>query len=133
MIYGPLLLLSIALFELFVLLNMAASAKTILTRSRESMRVLASSTLSDDEKESFVRRGSLAILKATLALAAKLLLTAAILFAIFEGIVAIFPTLRQPLLDSFLSPLVILILTVAILGYAWARKLALRHLPTSAH
>jgi hypothetical protein len=127
-IYAPLLILCITLFELFALLNMAASAKTILTRSQEAMRVLASHDLSDDEKESSVRRGSLAILKATLALAAKLLLTGAILFALFELIVAIFPALRQPLLDSFVSPLVIVILTVAIIVYAWARKLALRHL-----
>jgi hypothetical protein len=126
MIYGPLLLLSVALFELFVLLKMAESARTILASSREAMRILASPDLGDDEKESCMRRGSLEILKATLGLAGKLLLMGAILFALFELIVAIFPALRQPLPESLVSPTVIVILTVAVIGYAWLRKLALR-------
>jgi uncharacterized membrane protein len=42
----------------------------------------------------------------------------AILFALFELIVAILPALRQPLLESLVSPTVIVILTVAVIGYA---------------
>jgi hypothetical protein len=122
MIYGPLLFLSIVLFELFVLLRMVDNARSILASSREAMRVLASRDLTDDEKEASVRRGSLEILKATLLLAAKLLLTGAILFALFQLIVRIYPDLRQPLADSLVSPVAIAILTVAIMGYAWARK-----------
>jgi hypothetical protein len=126
MIYGPLVFLSIVLFELFLLLKMGENARHIIASSREAMRVLASRDLADEEKESFMRRGSLEILKATLRLAGKLLLAGGILFALFELIVAIFPGLRQPLLESFVSPGVIAILTAAIIGYAWARKVALR-------
>jgi hypothetical protein len=122
MIYGLLLFLSIALFELFVLLRMVDNARTILANSQEAMRVLASRDLTDDEKESSMRRGSLEILKATLRLAAKLLLMGAILFALFQLFVMIFPDLRQPLLDSLVSPSGIAILTVAMMGYAWARR-----------
>jgi hypothetical protein len=57
-----------------------------------------------------------------LRLAAKLLLTGAILFALFQLIVTIFPDLKQPLLDSLLSPTVIAILTVTMIAYAWARR-----------
>jgi hypothetical protein len=126
MIYGPLLFLSLVLFELFLRLKMGENARTIIASSQEAMRVLASSELADEEKESFMRRGSLEILKATLSLAAKFVLAGAILFALFELIVAIFPGLREPLIESFFSPTVIVILTVAIIGYAWARKAALR-------
>ena len=122
MIYGPLLFLSIVLFELFVLLRMVDNARTILASSQDAMRVLASRDLTDDEKESVMRRGSLEILNATLRLAAKLLLTGAILFALFQLIVTIFPDLKQPLLDSLLSPTVIAILTVTMIAYAWARR-----------
>jgi hypothetical protein len=126
MIYGPLLFLSFLLFELFLLLKLGENAKAILASSQEAMRVLASRELADDEKEHFMRRGSIEILKATLGLAAKLLLVAGILFALFELFVTIFPGLRQPLLESLVSPTVIGILTAAVVGYAWARKAALR-------
>jgi hypothetical protein len=128
MIYGPLLFMSVVLFELFLRLKMGENAKTILASSQEAMRVLAASDLADEEKELFMRRGSVEILKATLLLAAKLVLAGAILFALFELIVMMFPALRQPLLDSFVSPSVIAILTVAVIGYAWLRKAALRRL-----
>lgn len=128
MIYGPLLFMSLVLFELFLLLKMGQNAKTIIASSQEAMRVLASRELADEEKESFMRRGSVQILKATLSLAAKFLLAGAILFALFELFVVLFPSLRQPLLESLLSPTVLAILTVAIVGYAWARKAALRRL-----
>jgi len=128
MIYGPLLLLSVALFELFLLLKIGRSAKTILASSQDAMRVLKSPELGDDQKESLMRRGSVEILKATMGLAAKLLLIGAILFVLFELIVAIFPDLRQRLLESLVSPGVIALLTVAVVGYAWARKAALRRL-----
>ena len=128
MIYGPLLFMSVVLFELFRLLEMGENAKTIITRSQEAVRVLNSPDLADDEKESFMRRGSFEILKATLRLAAKLFLAGGVLFALFQLIVAIFPGLRQPLLESFVSPGVIAILTAAVIGYAWARKAALRAL-----
>jgi uncharacterized membrane protein len=126
MIYGPLIFLSLVLFELFLQLKMGENAKTILASSQEAMRVLASRELADEEKESCMRRGSLEILKATLRLAGKFFLACAILFALFELIVAVFPDLRQPLLESLVSPSVIAILTVAIIGYAWARKRALQ-------
>ena len=126
MIYGPLVLLSVVLFELFRLLRMGRNARTIIASSQEAMRVLRSADLADEEKESFMRRGSIEILKATLLLAAKLIFAGAILFALFELIVVILPDLRQPLLASLLSPSVIVILTAVVLGYAWARKAALR-------
>jgi len=127
MVYGPLLLLSIVLFELFVLLKMGENAKAIIASSHQAMKVLASSDLADEEKEAFMRRGSVEILKATLGLAAKLVLAGAILFALFELIVMLFPTLRQPLIESFVSPVVIVILTVVVVAYAWVRKATLRH------
>lgn len=131
MIYGPLLLLSLVLFELFGLLKMGDNIKAIIASSQEALRVLRSTELADEEKEAFMRRGSLEILKATLRLAAKFLLVGAILFALFQLIVAIFPSLKTPLLESFVSPSVIAILTAAIIGYAWARKAALRRLSSS--
>jgi NADH:ubiquinone oxidoreductase subunit 3 (subunit A) len=127
MIYGPLLFLSVVLFELFRLLKLADDAKAIIATSQQAMRVVRSPEIADREKESFMRRASIETLKATLRLAAKFLLVGAILFALFELIVAIFPGLGAPLRESLLSPAVIVILTAAVVGYAWARKLTLRN------
>lgn len=128
MIYAPLLVLSVVLFELFLLLKVGRDARTIAARSREAMRVLTSADLADEEKESSMRAQSAAILGATLRLAAKLLLLGAVLVALFLLIVAAFPHLERALLASLMSPAVIVILTAAIIGYAWARKLALARL-----
>jgi len=73
-----------------------------------------------------MRRGSIEILKATLYLAGKFVLTGGIVFALFQLIVTIFPSLEKPLLESLVSPSVIAILTAAVIGYAWARRAALR-------
>ena len=132
MIYGPLLLLSIALFELFLLLKIGGSARAILASSHEAMRVLQSPEIRDEEKEALMRRGSLAILKATLGLTARLVLVAAILLGLFELIVVIFPAIRQPLVASLISPVVIVVLTVAVVVYAWARKTAVRRVSAAS-
>lgn len=126
MTYALLLLLSVVLFELFLLLKMGRNAQAILTRSQSAMRVLHSPELADEEKELVMRRESIEILKATVLLAGKLFLAGGVLFTLFQLIVAIFPDLREPLLGSLISPSVIAILTVAVVGYAWGRKALLR-------
>jgi hypothetical protein len=71
MIYAVLFSFSIALFELFALLNIGRDAMAIIARSQEAMRVLMSSELGDDDKEVLMRRGSADIFKATLRFALK--------------------------------------------------------------
>jgi hypothetical protein len=84
--------------------------------------------MSDDEKEAFMRRESLAMLKATAMFALKFLGIFAVLYAIFLGAVAVIPDLERPLLDSFVSPPIIVILTIATVLYAWARNAVLKQL-----
>lgn len=122
MIYVPLFLICVVLFELFALLKMGGDALAIIARSRDSMRVLASTELSDDEKEAYVRRGSLDIFKATMRFALKFAFIALILYLVFLAIVTLFPALRDGMVKAFYSPLVIVILTVGTMAYAWARK-----------
>lgn len=95
----------------------------IIARSQESMRVLMSPDLGDDEKEAFMRRGSAEIFMATLRFAAKLLLIALVLYLLFLLTVTLFPDLKEALLEDLFSPVVIAMLTAGTLGYAWARKI----------
>jgi hypothetical protein len=122
MIYAPLLLSCVVLFELCVLLRMGTDVMAIMARSQEAMRVLMSPELGDDEKEVFMRRGSADIFKATLRFAAKVLLIGLVLYGLFLLTVALFPDRKEALIESLYSPAVIAVLTVATMGYAWARK-----------
>jgi hypothetical protein len=128
MIYVLLLLFCIALFELFELLNLRKDAVHIVARSREAMRVVAAKDMSDDDKEAFMRRASLAMLKTTGLFTLKFLGVLAVVYAIFLGVVALIPDLEQPLLASFVSPSTIVLLTIATLLYAWLRNAVLKQL-----
>jgi hypothetical protein len=122
MIYIPLLLFCIVLFELFALLEMGKDAMAIIARSQEAMRVLQSPELGDDEKESFMRRGSAEIFRATLGFAVKFLLIGLVLYLLFLLTITLFPDLKEAMLESLFSPVVIVMLTAGTMCYAWARK-----------
>ena len=128
MIDVSLLLLCVVFYESFLSLQIGADAMAIIARSQEAMRVLASAQLGDDEKEVFVRRASGRIFVATLRFAAKLALIGLVLYALFRCIVIAFPAHEKQLLESLVSPPVIVSLTVATVGYAWVRKTVLARL-----
>jgi len=122
MTYVSLLLFSIVLFELFALLGIGKDAMAIIARSQEAMRILRSPAIGDDEKETHMRRGSAEIFKATLRFTAKFVLIGAVLYLLFVLIVAVRPDLETPILESLVSPVVIVLLTAVTMCYAWARK-----------
>ena len=128
MIYGLLFLFCVVFLEFFLLLDLRKGAIAIAARSREAVRVMVAKDMSDDDKEAFVRRASLAMLKATATLTLKLLGIFAVLYAIFLGAVALVPDLERPLLDSFVSPPIILMLTIATVLYAWVRNAVVKQL-----
>jgi hypothetical protein len=127
-VYLLLVTLSILLFELATLLRMTGDAKEIVRRSLESMRVLSSPELGDEEKEAVTRRAAVGISKATTYFGAKLLLICVLLYSLFLMAVAQFPDLRGETLGSLFSPAKMAILTAAIVGYVWARKAVLTRL-----
>ena len=128
MIYAVLFPFCIALFELFELLKIGRDAMAIITRSQEAMRVLRSSELGDDDKEVLMRRGSADIFKATLRFALKFLAIGVVLYLLFLLTVALFPDLKQAMLESLYSPVVIAVVTVGTMCYAWVRRTIVSHL-----
>lgn len=122
MIYAVLFPFCIALFELFALLKIGSDAMAIITRSHQAMRVLMSSELGDDDKEVLMRRGSADIFKATLRFALKFLAIGVVLYLLFLLTVTLFPDLKQAMLESLYSPVVIAVLTVGTMCYAWVRR-----------
>ncbi|HEY7640238.1 MAG TPA: hypothetical protein VH814_10975 [Steroidobacteraceae bacterium] len=126
--YALLFLFCVVFIELFLLLDPRKEAVAIVRRSHEAARVAAAKGMSDDEKEAFMRRESLAMFKATAMLTLKFLGIFAVLYAIFLGTVAVMPDLERPLLDDFVSPPIIAMMTIATVLYAWARNAILKQL-----
>ena len=122
MIYAVLFSFCIVLFELFALLKIGRDAMAIIARSQEAMRALMSSELGDDDKEVLMRRGSADIFKATLRFALKFLAIGVVLYLLFLLTVTFFPDLKQAMLESLYSPVVIAVLTIGTLCYAWVRR-----------
>jgi hypothetical protein len=122
MIYAVIFPLCIALFELFALLKIGRDAIAIIKRSQEAMRVLMSSELGDDDKEVLMRRASADIFKATLRFALKFLAIGVVLYLLFLLTVTLLPDLEQAMLESLYSPVVIAILTIGTMCYAWVRR-----------
>lgn len=128
MLYPLLILFAVIFFELFMLLRISKNVGEIVTRAQESMHVLASSTIGDDERETYMRRSSAEIFKATCGLAIKFLSIGLILYLLFRLIAIQFPGLRKSIVESLVSPFAIVILTAAIVCYALARKAVLAKL-----
>lgn len=128
MIYALLFLFCVVFLELFLLLDLRKEAIAIVARSREAVRVMADADSSDDDKEAFMRRAALAMLRTTATFSLKFLGIFAVLYAMFLGAVALIPDLERPLIESLVSPPIILVLTIATVSYAWVRNAVLKQL-----
>ncbi len=126
MIYVFLIISCIVFSELFIFLNLKNEAMELVTRSREAMAVVMSSKLDDDAKETMTRQASIDIFKATFKFVLKFLLIVIVLYAMYWLFITIVPELRVEILESFVSPLVIIGLTVAAMSYVWVRNAVLK-------
>lgn len=122
MTYAVLFFFCIVFLELFIFLRLRADVMTIFGRYREALRVFMAQDLEDSEKESFMRRESVLMLKAAVRFAAKFVILFGVLYLVYLLAVSAFPELEDELLDNLVSPAAIVLLTVATLCYAWARN-----------
>lgn len=126
MIYASLTIFCIVFVELFLFLNIRKDIALVASTAQESLRVLASAKMTDDAKEAFVRRASLALFKATGFFAAKVIAILFTLYFIYFLFIVASPGLEQDLLRSFVSPMVILITSIVAMCYAWVRNVILK-------
>ncbi len=126
MIYLFLLGSCIVFIEMFIVLDLKREAMSFVARSRAAMRVVMSAELDDDEKEALVRRASIEMFKATFLFSLKFLFIVLVLYTMYWLIVTVFPELRDPILGSIVSPIVIIVLTLAAAAYVWARNVLLK-------
>lgn len=123
MVYLILILLSISFVELFVFLRIIKDSLGILKLSSESISVLKSKAMSDDDKELYMRKNSVRMFIATLMFFGKLLLIFFILFG-FVYLVKMFSvSLAEEVVQSFFSVGILISLTAATLFYVWVRSI----------
>lgn len=126
MIYVFLTISCVVFIELFIFLDLKEEAVQLVTRSREAMSVMKSSTLADDAKELFVRQASIEMFRITFKFAVKLLLLAVVLYAIYWLMITIVPGLRAPILESLVSPIALIGVTIGAVSYSWVRSVILK-------
>lgn len=126
MIYAFLLVSCIVFIELFMVLDLRKDASRIIAGSREAMRVIMSPEADDDEKEAFVRRASADMFVATFKFLLKFLIIFLALYALYALVSYIVPAIRGPILESLVSPIVIVGLTLLAMAYVWLRNVILK-------
>ena len=128
MIYLVLLSSCVVFVELFLLLDLKREALQIAGLSRETLAVVMSSELGDEAKETFMRRASIDVFGATCRLVGKFLAILAVLYAIFWLASTLSPELGDRIVESFVSPSIIIGLTILTAAYVWARNVVRKQL-----
>ncbi|MEP1743943.1 MAG: hypothetical protein ABJI60_16700 [Kangiellaceae bacterium] len=128
MVYFLLLVISIIFVELFIALKILPDAQSVLKLSSESVKVMQSKQMTDDEKEAFMRKNSVTMMKATLIFSAKFISIFVVLFAFIYGVELYSVDLATQLSESFYSLTLMSLLTLVTLVYVWIRNVIRRKL-----
>jgi len=128
MVYFLLLVISIIFVELFIALKILPDAQNVLKLSSESVKVMQSRQMTDDEKEAFMRKNSVTMMKATLIFSAKFISIFVVLFAFIYGVELYSVDLATQLSESFYSLTLMSLLTLVTLVYVWIRNVIRRKL-----
>jgi hypothetical protein len=122
MVYLLLFPLCLAFVEMFILLKVMEDTQSILVLSRQAVDVLVSKEMSDDKKEVFMRKRSLALFKATFCFTLKFLAIFAVLFAVYFAVNRFFPPYGRIMADGMYSVRVLAVLTAGTMVYVWIRN-----------
>ena len=126
--YFFLLAFSIVFVELFILLAIIPDAQAVMKLSGESVNVMKSKSMTDDQKGVFMRKNSVTMFATTLKFIAKFILIFAILFGLFYMVEIWSTPTAQAIAKHFISVTAMLVLTMVMMIYVWIRNVILRKL-----
>lgn len=115
-------LLGVVGVEMFFLLRLTEKIVIMARVSRDSVGVLVSSSLSDEQKEIALRKASLDLLKATFVFSARFLLICIVVYFAYLLVAELFPDRRDEMLRILISPTGLIALTAATACYLWVRN-----------
>jgi hypothetical protein len=128
MTYLLLVLLSVACVELFFLLQLPDKVAAMARVARDSVGALVSTSLSDEQKEIAVRKGSLDLFKATFAFSARFLLICTVAYLAYLLAAELLPDIGDEILRTIVSPMGLVTLTAAAACYVWMRNVVRQQL-----
>jgi Sulfotransferase family len=108
--------------EMFILLKVMENTQSIFLLSRQALGVLVSKEISDDEKEVFMRKRSLALFKVTIFFTFKFLSIFAFLFAVYFIVNYFSPSYGKIMSDGLYSMRIVAVLTAGTMLYVWIRN-----------
>ena len=122
MIYIVLLASSIIFVELFIAFRILKDARSVMSLSATSVNTMKSSTMSDREKEEFMRKNSIVMLLTTFKFIAKFFAIFAVIYLVIFSVTSIYPDIEESLVSNFTSLIPMLILTAVTMIYVWGRN-----------
>ena len=122
MIYPILFVYSVIFVELFIRFRLTRDAKGILTLSTDSLQVMKSSSMTDLEKERFMRSNSVTMLRKTFIFIAKFVAVFIVIGVINYLIAFTDAELADAVIASFSSIKVILVMSIITMIYVWIRN-----------
>ena len=128
MIYITLLLLSVLLIELFVLVDITYSVRSVLRISRDAYSTMMSSELDENVKEQFVRRSSLDMFKITLLFLVKITFVLLVLYVLYMILSSVFSLSEDRLIEVSFLPQTIIALIIFGFLYMRLRNVIIRRL-----
>ena len=128
MIYIALFFLSVVFIELFILLGINDSVKSVLRISRDAYSVIMSVELDENEKEQSIRRASLDMFKITLVFLAKFIIVLPALYILYLVLSSLFSLSEERLIEvSFLPQTILALIFIGFL-YIRLRSVIIRRL-----
>jgi hypothetical protein len=128
MIYITLLLLSVLFIELFIILDINGTVRSVLRISRDACSIMKSSELDENEKERFVRRSALDMFRITLVFIAKIVLILLALYVLYIILSSMFSLSEASLIEASFLPQTIIALILFGFLYIRLRSVIIRRL-----
>jgi len=128
MLYAVLLAYAIIFIELFIGLKIIHDAYDVLQLSSKSIGVMKSSSMTDREKEIFMRTNSLSMLLTTFNFIGKFFFIFVTLFLINLAVEFFSADLALKVTESFTSIKFITLVTIVAIFYVWIRDVVRKKL-----
>jgi len=122
MIYIILMISSILFVELFLAFSITSEAKKVIQLTSNALETVKSKSLTDREKEVFMRKNSLVMLLTTLMFIVKFFSIFIIIYIFINGFLFFYPDLTDLIMMNLTSLKPLLLLSLATLIYVWARN-----------
>jgi hypothetical protein len=113
---------------MFILMGIIPDAQAVIKLSGQSVNVMKSKEMTDDQKEEFMRKNSLTMFLQTMKFMLKFILIFVVLFGLLYLTEIVSLPLAEKVAQHFVSVIPMVGLTIATMIYVWIRNVVRRKL-----